>query len=297
MELIIKHKPLISIIIPVYNGAQTIRNAICSVQEQMYSNVEIIVVDNGSIDNTKQLVTNFSKNDSRIKLIQSEKGRSIARNKGLKEANGKYINFLDADDRFTNKHIERAINFLENSIACFAYIEGAEFILKDGSSCQQSYENSSVDLEIANPFEISAVTFRNIDVRNFLENLDHNEDWLFWIQNLRNKQIITRFDLIGEQKYITGTNTMLDLDNMIGSELLVAMFGNISRTLKKQIKLMLMFLRSKYSKNIFFKKKVRQKYKLAYLLVSIGNHIPFIDKQIEKQMMKNIVRIRQKMMY
>lgn len=297
MESTIKLKPLVSVIIPVYNGEETISSAVYSVQKQKYSNVEIIVVDNGSTDKTKLIVNRISEIDKRIKLFESNKGRSNARNKGLAHASGKYINFLDADDMFTKEHIIRSVNFLESNTNYFAYAEGAEFTSKNGIIPQKLNEKKSTDLNITNPFEISAVTFRNVGIVNFVDNLEHNEDWLFWIHNLKNKEVMTRFDLIGEQKSITGKNTMLDLDNMIGSELIVVTLGKISRTLKKQIKLMFMFARSTYSEDELFKKKVMHKYKLAYILVYIGNHTPFVNKQIEKQIQKNITRLHKKMIY
>jgi len=88
----------ISVIIPTYNREKLIRNSIKSVLNQTYQNLEIIVVDDGSIDKTKNVVDNFK--DKRIKYIKlkNNTGGSIARNVGIKNAKGNYISFQDSDD-------------------------------------------------------------------------------------------------------------------------------------------------------------------------------------------------------
>lgn len=89
----------ISIIIPVYNGEKFIENAIKSCVNQSYSSLEIIVVNDGSIDNTWSILEMFSKSDNRIKTLNvRNSGAPAARNRGLNIATGKYILFLDADD-------------------------------------------------------------------------------------------------------------------------------------------------------------------------------------------------------
>ncbi|MGL5079822.1 MAG: glycosyltransferase family 2 protein, partial [Waterburya sp.] len=94
----IVEKFLISVIIPTYNRADLIIRAIASVREQVYQNLEIIVVDDASDQDIAQVVQQI--NDSRIKYIrhQTNLGGSEARNTGIKHSQGKYIAFLDSDD-------------------------------------------------------------------------------------------------------------------------------------------------------------------------------------------------------
>lgn len=100
--------PQISIIIPVYNGEASISIALDSVIKQTYSNFEVIIVDDGSVDNTSKLIERYSNKDKRVKYIyQQNAGVAIARNKGLGNAAGKYICFLDADDYHDNTFLER----------------------------------------------------------------------------------------------------------------------------------------------------------------------------------------------
>ena len=93
---------LVSLIIPCYNAAKTLPRTLNSVREQDYKNLEIIIVNDGSKDNTLEVATKYATIDSRIRLItQENSGVSVARNNGLRNANGDYIMFLDADDNYT----------------------------------------------------------------------------------------------------------------------------------------------------------------------------------------------------
>ena len=90
---------LISIIIPVYNAAKYLERSLGSVLKQTYRNLEIITVDDGSKDDSLELLNSFAASDSRVKVIHKENGgSSSARNAGLKISTGEYIGFIDADD-------------------------------------------------------------------------------------------------------------------------------------------------------------------------------------------------------
>lgn len=110
-----KGKPKVSVIIPTYNRAHLIGQAIKSILNQTYQNFEIIVVDDGSTDNTEEVVKNLR--DERIKYIKHEKnkGASAARNTGIKVAGGKYIAFQDSDDEWFPKKLEKQIKAFENA--------------------------------------------------------------------------------------------------------------------------------------------------------------------------------------
>ncbi len=92
------HK-LVSVIIPAYNIAEYLSESIDSVLNQTYQHFEVIIVDDGSTDNTADVVNKYVKSQANVKYIHQEnKGPGAARNKGIKEAKGEYIAFLDADD-------------------------------------------------------------------------------------------------------------------------------------------------------------------------------------------------------
>lgn len=101
--------PLFSVIIPTYNRANFLKRAIDSVLVQTFKDFELIIVDDGSTDNTKELINLYS--DSRIKYIYKKNGGlNSARNKGLENANGRYIAFCDSDDSWLPLKLEKHIN-------------------------------------------------------------------------------------------------------------------------------------------------------------------------------------------
>lgn len=107
---------LVSIVIPIYNVEKYIDKCICSVKNQTYKNLEIILVNDGSPDNCKEIIENYSKLDSRIKIINKNNGGlSDARNAGLNLATGDYICFIDGDDYVELDMVEQSINKLNKS--------------------------------------------------------------------------------------------------------------------------------------------------------------------------------------
>jgi glycosyltransferase involved in cell wall biosynthesis len=105
------YSPLVSVIIPLYNSDRYISEVLQSVTNQTYSDIEVLVIDDGSTD--KSLATAKEFEGGRIKIFsQSNKGASAARNYGLREAKGEYIQFLDADDLLSPNKIEEQIKLL-----------------------------------------------------------------------------------------------------------------------------------------------------------------------------------------
>lgn len=105
--------PLVSVIIPTYNRSGIVTRAISSVLNQKYQELEIIVVDNASVDNTAEVVNSFE--DRRIKFIRHKinKGPAASRNTGIKNSNGEFVAFLDSDDEWLPDKIASQINVFE----------------------------------------------------------------------------------------------------------------------------------------------------------------------------------------
>lgn len=105
---------LVSIITPVYNNSEFIKQTIESVQKQTYKNWEMIIVDDCSTDRTPELIKKISQKDDRIKYIKLENnsGAAIARNKALSESRGRFIAYLDADDLWEKNKIQNQIDFM-----------------------------------------------------------------------------------------------------------------------------------------------------------------------------------------
>jgi len=113
---------LISIVTPMYNGEKFVSQTIESVLAQTYRNWEMVIVDDGSKDNSAAIVANYAEKDSRIRLIQqSNSGSAAARNHALREANGRYICFLDADDLWDSQFLEKQFDFLQQQDAALVY--------------------------------------------------------------------------------------------------------------------------------------------------------------------------------
>ena len=107
-------RPLISVVIPVFNGEKWIIETIESVQQQTYSNIEIIIIDDGSIDNTNLVIKKLQKKHSNIQYFyQENSGPASARNNGIRQSNGKYIAFLDSDDVWLPHKLTTQLEFMD----------------------------------------------------------------------------------------------------------------------------------------------------------------------------------------
>lgn len=115
--------PTFSVVIPLYNRAAIIEQTLRSVLDQTFQDFEIVVIDDGSEDNPQPVISGLG--DSRIRYVrQNNSGANVARNRGIDEAVGRYIAFLDSDDRFLPHHLESSLKCLSRAenIVSFARI-------------------------------------------------------------------------------------------------------------------------------------------------------------------------------
>ena len=109
----------ISFIIPVYNGERYISACLYSLLKQTYTDWQAILINDGSTDNSLSVLQSFAKSDSRFVVYsQNNQGVAIARNRGIKEAQGEYISFLDIDDTLVSDFLERFICHFEARSKC-----------------------------------------------------------------------------------------------------------------------------------------------------------------------------------
>jgi len=108
-------KPLVSVVIPTYNRADKIKDSIDSVLNQTYENLEVIVVDDGSTDNTEEVINSYD--DTRLRYIRFDenKGANVARNTGIKKAKGEFIALQDSDDIWDPEKIEKQFEAYQNT--------------------------------------------------------------------------------------------------------------------------------------------------------------------------------------
>ncbi len=192
-------EPLVSIIIPCYNAANTLKKTLVSVGMEAYSNYEVIVVDDGSTDESFEIINEFEKMDHRFKGVrQPQKGVSAARNRGIRLARGEYIGFLDADDLFLKNSLSKRMRvFIDDDdpdmvgVFCPAVmIDSKGEVLSDTLFCNYSlpfdrlYFSTMPDCV----FAICCVIARKKEIEKaggFDENLSNGEDYDLWHRVLR----------------------------------------------------------------------------------------------------------------
>ena len=198
-------EPKISIIIPCYNYAHFLSECFDSLKQQSHTNWECLLVDNASTDNSKEIINSFALLDSRIKYFyQPIKGPSAARNMGIKEAKGQYVQLLDADDLLQ-------INKLKNGIALFEANPGTAIVYSDmryfpnenkhelfyAMQLSKVYDKPWMcyaqgrkkemlpELLKANIMVISSPLIKTSELTEigyFDETLAYNEDWELWLR-------------------------------------------------------------------------------------------------------------------
>lgn len=121
-------KPLVSIIVPVYNAGRFIDETIQTVLDQTYTNWELLLVDDKSTDDSVKLIKPYASKDERIKLLSNKQnsGAAISRNKGIDAAKGRYIALLDADDLWAPTKLEKQVTFMQEKDCAFSFT-GYEF--------------------------------------------------------------------------------------------------------------------------------------------------------------------------
>lgn len=269
-----------SIIIPVYNGEKTIRNAIDSCIKQTFKNFEIIIVNNGSTDMTSKIVSSYS--DERIKYFYiEEKGRSKARNFGLLKSKGKYIQFLDADDEIDCDKLMHAFNILSinenvDAIQCSSlYIKDSEIAYK-----YLPYSNNDFyyHLFLHNTIPINSMIISKNICKKFPIGYEYMEDWYFWLDSLEGAQVHFDKDYFGAIINIHDDNTSSDSDNMSIHFLLVQLiFSNKKISKKYKIKRNLRMYKAyiRYLNSDIFNSEINElvsRHKTLLILKKINNY-------------------------
>ncbi len=141
---------LISVIVPVYNGEKYLKTAIESLVNQTYSNLEIILVNDGSSDKSLEICEKYAKKDERIVVLSKKNGgQYTARNLGLDYAKGNYIGFLDQDDYLDLTFYEKLYNIIKQYNACIArsnnyFLIDGKFVLREKRQEKTIYYNKDV---------------------------------------------------------------------------------------------------------------------------------------------------------
>jgi len=211
---------MVSVIIPAYNYGRFLSETLDSVLRQSYDDFECIIVDNGSTDNTSDIILPYLQ-DTRFKYIKQENlGVSVARNVGLKQAKGEYILFLDADDLIEKDKLKASVSYLMKHKDCDLVYSNMRYFKSENPSqhffcfdCDSNTESTWMkkiegkglnlikDFIEGNIMVISSPVFKKglmKEIGVFDEDIHYNEDWDFWFRMaLENKRF----------KYLEGPET------------------------------------------------------------------------------------------
>ena len=194
-------KGLVSVILPTYNRAKVLPRAIESVLGQTYDNIELIIVDDGSRDNTKEIVKEFQRQDDRILYLQNKRnlGANVARNIGIMNSNGEFIAFIDSDDIWVPWKLERQIETIRRSLgSCSIVYSGFIRIYTTEDETIMSYypqksftvsDNTSLHLNLlinANFIGLPTILMPKWYIRRnklfFDEKMPRLQDWEFFLR-------------------------------------------------------------------------------------------------------------------
>lgn len=256
-----KNNPLISIIIPNYNNSKTIIETLDSVTNQVYQNFEIIIIDDGSTDESVKIISEYINLNSNytIKLFtQDNQGPSIARNLGSSHALGKYLLFLDSDDKIATTYISKCIALLEEkSNLNIVYSEAAFFEGKSGKWELPEFNINS--FLIMNCIPIFAVIRKNVfeDVGKFDTNLTFTEDWELWMRIIKKYNGVYRIpEILYHYRKKNDQSSLTDNQNInANSEKSRLYIYNKHYDLYKKHNLGIETIITSHNDNLYYKKK------------------------------------------
>lgn len=184
-------KPMVSIVMPAYNAAKFIASTITSVQAQTFQGWELLVIDDGSKDETVSIVETFAKEDSRITLLRNEKNMGVAktRNRGMELAEGRYVALLDSDDLWYPEKLEKQLALAEKTGAEIIYCSYA-MIDEAGEKKHEPFvvpkETDYKKMLISSVISCSTVLLKaEVAKRYSFDETYYHEDYVLWMQLLK----------------------------------------------------------------------------------------------------------------
>lgn len=226
---------LVSVVIPTHNRADLLPRAIDSVLNQTYSNFEIIVVSDGSTDNTEEVVKSYSDKDSRIRFIgySPARGGNIARNTGIVAAKGEYVAFLDDDDEWMPAKLEKQINVMESDNRIGLVYTGVNIIYVNEGLRYSFIGESKGDLSKEILLDNHIGTTSTVMVRKMIleetgafdEKLKALQDFELWIRvcqkcliGLVPEELINYYNYTGTNQVSSSTQKYIDAFSYINTK-------------------------------------------------------------------------------
>lgn len=171
---------LVSVIMPTFNSERYVTESIESILNQTYNNIELLITDDGSKDDTVSIIKSYAKKDSRVKifLLDGNNGAGSARNNSIKHAQGRYIAFCDSDDVWLPEKLEKQIGFMRENKYCFTF---ASYYVFDSESRKKGI--------VIAPSSVSLIDTKRDDKIGFLTAIYDTSFWgKFYMPTLRKRQ-------------------------------------------------------------------------------------------------------------
>jgi glycosyltransferase involved in cell wall biosynthesis len=216
---------LVSVVIPTYNYGRFLRDSVGSVLEQSHESVEVLVVDDGSSDETEEVATSLAEQDPRVIYIpKANGGVSQARNVGIERATGQFLSFLDADDAYAPGRIQRHVATLQERT-------DVDFVYGDESASEENLEIVSTKSKANLPLPPDRLvhyistfapynpTLRTKFVRSvggFDESMRYSEDWDFWFRATKSGKTLYVPGLTGTYRHHSN-QTIKAWENLLAS--------------------------------------------------------------------------------
>ncbi|OAB46181.1 glycosyltransferase family 2 protein [Paenibacillus glacialis] len=202
--------PLISIVMPAYNRANVISASIQSILDQTYTHWELIVVDDRSTDNTREVVEQFVRQDARINYVVNDrsKGPGGARNFGMLYAKGELLSFLDSDDQWYTCHLQDSLDVIHRTEADISF---ALWVEQHGPKTVHNFDNKVEQKLIS---KMRAINTSHTDVILFEEGvfeqfLSHTRNFFNLNTMVFKRELLLAFELINEELYLGEDTTFL----------------------------------------------------------------------------------------
>jgi len=219
----------VSIIVPCYNQAVYLSEALDSVMAQTYQNWECVIVNDGSPDNTEEIAKKYLDKDRRFKYIRQEnKGLSSARNAGIDRSDGEYILPLDADDLIGSTYLEKAVGHFEQAPETkLVYCKAEKFGLVNGP---WELEEFDYDCFIWNNCIFCTAMYKRCDynkTEGYNPNMAHGiEDWDFWLTLINREDIVYKIDEVLFYYRVKEKSMVTELDKRYREEMLIQICRN-----------------------------------------------------------------------
>ncbi|WP_347923203.1 glycosyltransferase family 2 protein [Pontimicrobium sp. SW4] len=182
---------MVSIITPSYNSERYIATTIQSIISQTHNDWELIIVDDASIDNTCIIISEFTKEDKRIKLIKQPKnlGAGVARNTAINIAKGNYIAFLDADDIWKPNKLEIQLAYMKSTKAAICF-SSYELISEQGKPLNKIVEalpELTYQKQIKCNYIGNLTGIYNVDIlgKLYMPDIKKRQDWVMWLSAIK----------------------------------------------------------------------------------------------------------------